>query len=396
MTEMVPVFVPRESPNDETVTVVALPAPSGEPVQSGDLLAEVEGSKAVIEIDAPCEGVFVHLTQLGDDVAVSGLIGAIAPLGTTPEDALLMAKKLVGSSRRKTTKKSPAAQPTRPKDMPPVRADRPAFQPESARFSRPAIEEIQRLGLAQEDFAGHGMVTLEMVRARAEGRPVASTTNVAATPQTTAGRIAVIGAGSGAYQILSILLHAPQSEVIGIFDDAPEKAGETIRGIPVRGDIASLYDLLEGGQADAMILATSNHPAFRRGILAVAKARGFAMANAVHPTAVFDDNVRIGGGNFIGAFCYFGAETEIGSNCYLSSRTTFEHHNSIADGVTTGPNVATSGHVTIGDDVKFGAGIVVEPGLTIEPRARIASGQTITRNIAAEETVKTRKTIRGA
>ena len=163
---------------------------------------------------------------------------------------------------------------------------------------------------------------------------------------------------------------------------------------PSRGPTTALFERLASGEADALILATSNHPAFRRNVLETAREQDFVLANAIHPTAAFDENVRIGGGNFIGAFCYFGAETVIGSNCYLSSRTTFEHHNQVGDGVTTGPNVATSGHVTVGDDVRFGTGVYVEPGLCIGAGATVASGEILTNNLDAGKTVKSRKIAR--
>ena len=78
MSEPTPVFIPKEDVNDETVTLVAWRVVSGSHVEAGQVLADVESSKAVFEIFAPVAGV-VHVSTLtpGQEVEVGGALCTI-------------------------------------------------------------------------------------------------------------------------------------------------------------------------------------------------------------------------------------------------------------------------------------------------------------------------------
>ncbi len=74
MSEVTPVLVPHENVNDEFVTIVAWQVADGDRVSTDQVLAEVEGSKAVFEVKSPADG-FVRFTHaVGNDVAVGGLL----------------------------------------------------------------------------------------------------------------------------------------------------------------------------------------------------------------------------------------------------------------------------------------------------------------------------------
>lgn len=355
---VVAIRVPKGSANDEVMRVVRVHMDDGTAVIAGAVVCEVEGAKAVIEVESPSAGVFHCVAAVGDELPVGAVIGVIAPEPMDRDEALAQVSET---------------------SVPQV----PRLSAEGARFSKAAAALVAERGIDPGKFAGRGLVTLAMIEV-AEDRP----------PEPDAGakngRVLVIGAGSGANQILSVLLPDPGSDVVGLLDDDPAKEGGSIFGVPVIGRVSDLARLAGEGRADSVFVATSRNPAFRRQVAEAARTAGLRLANAVHSTAVFDAEVRIGGGNYIGPFCYLGAATRMGDMCYLSSRTTFEHHNDIGDHVTTGPNVATSGHVTIGDGVRFGAGIVVEPGLNIGAGAVIASGVSVTIDVSAGATIKGR------
>jgi pyruvate/2-oxoglutarate dehydrogenase complex dihydrolipoamide acyltransferase (E2) component len=74
MAEPIAVTVPRENVNDDTAKLVAWFVEDGARVEAGRLLAQVETSKAVLDIEAPANGVVRFNAKAGDEVAIGGLL----------------------------------------------------------------------------------------------------------------------------------------------------------------------------------------------------------------------------------------------------------------------------------------------------------------------------------
>lgn len=370
MTERCIVRTPKHSANDEWGDVVDVHVREGERVVCGQPLLEIEESKAVVEIAAPAAGIVHLLVQPGARVPVGGPLAVVA-------DRVLAAHEVEAAS-------GVAAH-----------ADRAgaavAAEVRGARFSRRAMELIRAHSLDPATFADAGLVDgAAVLRALAVAPAAESLTTPEEVRRAGNGRVALCGAGPGAYQLLSFLLEEAGTAVVGLLDDDPDKEGLEIYGVRTLGPLALMADLARADKLDAVICTTPTSIDFRRKVHALGLRAGVRLANAIHPAARFDRGVRIGGGNFFGAFCYVGAETTVGHYGFFSSGTTFEHHNRVGDGVTTGPGVVTSGRVTIGNHVKFGTGIHVESNLTIGDDVTVASGVAITADIAAGSVVKAR------
>jgi pyruvate/2-oxoglutarate dehydrogenase complex dihydrolipoamide acyltransferase (E2) component len=72
-----PIILERESVNDESVTLVRWCVDSGVRVEMGALLAEVETSKANMEVYSPSAGMLVHSFKAGTEVPIDSAIGYI-------------------------------------------------------------------------------------------------------------------------------------------------------------------------------------------------------------------------------------------------------------------------------------------------------------------------------
>jgi len=77
MTPSIAVVLERDNVNDESVTLVRWIARHGDQVSAGDLLAEVETSKANLEVYSPAAGYLVWEFPEGGDVPVTAPIGRI-------------------------------------------------------------------------------------------------------------------------------------------------------------------------------------------------------------------------------------------------------------------------------------------------------------------------------
>lgn len=368
------VKAPKSSANDDVLLIVFIAVDEGQKVVDGQILVEVEGAKAVVEVTADRSGIVYLLAQHGDRVAVGQPVAAIVPEGVSRDDVLAYLAAAFGGAGERRSETAPVVAGTR--------------------FSKGAAELIQRNQLSPELFAGLGLVTAAMV----EERIVQMDADLHWKPNQPKrghnGRVVLIGGGYGAHQILSVLLFEEGSQAVAILDEDSKKHGRYVKGVQILGGLDLLTGLTNNGQVDSVICSAGGSIPFRRRVRQLAKKFGLPLANVIHPTVWFDDGVRIGQGNYFGAFCYIGADTVIGDNCFFSSGTTIEHHNRIGDEVTTGPDVATSGVVEVGNGVKFGTGVVVENRLKIGADSVIASNVAITMDIPARTVVKGRSSLR--
>lgn len=68
------ITVPQESVNDKYLTVVAMPFKTGDFVKQGDVIIELETSKAITTIEAAATGYVEYLCQLDEEVEVNKII----------------------------------------------------------------------------------------------------------------------------------------------------------------------------------------------------------------------------------------------------------------------------------------------------------------------------------
>lgn len=135
--------VPRESVNADSVYVVGWLVPDRAQVEPGTPVCEVETSKAVFTVEADQAGFLRHRADVGDEVAIGGILGYI----TAQADAPL---------------------PVDAADAAPPTAG-------AVRFSAKAKALIAQLGLDETTFAGRGFVrerdVLEAAAARGSAAP---------------------------------------------------------------------------------------------------------------------------------------------------------------------------------------------------------------------------------
>ncbi|MBM3883465.1 MAG: hypothetical protein FJ387_27795 [Verrucomicrobia bacterium] len=79
MGDRVPILVPRESVNDDFVTLAAWRVGAGDWVRRGDALADLETSKATVTVEAPCDGQIEVEQPEGTEVPVGATLGFIRP-----------------------------------------------------------------------------------------------------------------------------------------------------------------------------------------------------------------------------------------------------------------------------------------------------------------------------
>jgi acetyltransferase-like isoleucine patch superfamily enzyme len=363
---MRPVTVPTTDVNSETAILTAWRVTDRSLVEAGDLVAEVETSKAVLDVVAPEAGYLLRAAREGEEIR---LVEPIAYLFESAEALVEQAARLAEAA------------------APPV-----AATSDGARATAPAIRRAAELGIDLASLAASELITVKTVEAAARDRPAAPLPSDLPMPlEAPSGveRVALIGAGLGATQVIDIFERTSQKAVAVVDDDRAHWGGH-VAGAPVVGGVEQLDDLYAQGRFDSALVSIGTSIPARTRFRELCGELGIPLANAIDPTARIATGVEFGAGNIVCAFCHFGVGTRIGDNNFLSAYNSFDHHNVIGTDIATGPGCVTSGLVRIGDRVRLGTGIFIEPRLEIGEGVQVASGAVIVSSVAPDHAVKRR------
>ncbi|MFE9691050.1 biotin/lipoyl-containing protein [Micromonospora sp. NPDC005806] len=361
---MKPVMVPTSDVNSEHGVLVAWFVDDGAKVEADTLLAEIETSKAVLEVVAPEAGIVLQLAGRLQEVP---LAEPIAMLFETSAD-------LAEYVRERETRAAAAAE-----------------APALVRASAKAVQRAAELGVDLATLHLGRLITAKDVEAAARAAGVGHDALPAPlTAEPGVQRILLIGGALGATQVIDILAGSTTQRTVAIVDDDPQRWGADVHGVPIVGGTDRLAALFAEGAYDAAIIAIGTSVKTRQRFREVCAEAGIPLANAIDPTAKIATDVLLGQGNIICAFVHLGTGVRMGDNNFLSAYTSFDHHSRIGSDNATGPSCVSSGKVTVGDRVRLGTGIFVEPNVVLGDDVVVASGAVIVRSVPAEHAVKTK------
>lgn len=166
----------------------------------------------------------------------------------------------------------------------------------------------------------------------------------------------------------------------GWLDDAPERHGTTVHGLPVVGGVDWLADQPQG---TGVVIAVGN-PRARRALAARCAARGAVFPTVVHPRAWIGGGVTLGAGVILFPGAQASTEITIGDHTHLNQGVTVSHDGRIGSFVSLAPGVHLAGNVTIGDGVDVFTGASAIPGAIIGAGAVVGAGATVTHRIPAD------------
>jgi acetyltransferase-like isoleucine patch superfamily enzyme len=334
-------------------------------VSAGEIVAEVETSKSVLEVVAPESGYLLRCAQEGEEIVLaSPLAYLFATSEALDEHAAHLDEATAAASASSNGRRATA----------------------------PAIRRAAELAVDLASLPGRELVTVKMVEAVAGEQSAAPPPQLPMPLSAPSGveRIALIGAGLGATQVIDILATDTSKRAVAIVDDDQERWGGRVAGVPVVGGTQQLREHYAEGRFESTVVCISTSVPARTRFRELCGELGIPLANAIDPTARICAEVEIGAGNVVCAFCHLGVGTRVGDNNFLSAYNSFDHHNVLGSDISTGPACMTSGLVHIGDRARFGTGIFVEPHVEIGAGVQVASGAVIVSSVPAEHAVKRR------
>ena len=276
--------------------------------------------------------------------------------------------------------------------------DKTSALPEGFMASKKAIEYAKSIGFDITQIDKKGIIKTEDIDAFLANRTKKTSSinqNVVFSYDNQPKKVAIIGAGRGAMQVIDLVTHIEGYVTVALYDDDNSIHGQYIDGVQVVGaiDFDKISERYKRGDFDYIVNGIGGSCDLRKKCFSELNKRGVPYCNLIHPTAVIGGYVKMGVGNIIMPMTHIGPHAEIGNDNFFTAKTSIEHHNILGSHCTFGPGVMTSGSVEIGDCTKFGAGIFVEPLVNIGSNCRIASGSILTNHVPSNSIVRSKYSI---
>jgi UDP-perosamine 4-acetyltransferase len=339
------VLMPRVNANDDSAILVCWKKQAGEAVRNGDLIAQIETTKAAVDLEAHADG-YIH------PVAAPGAMGAVGSVIAwiiDPYEA-----ETIGAEDRSTVA---SAVPAHDRIV-----------------SRKATELMAAAGLSTADFPADIAIkeadvrTLLAARSRGLGAEPALVRTLAATDRS----VALFGAADQGVVVADCLRAEGTYEPFCFVDETP-RVPELAR-MPVF-DASVLDDLLVYGVRFAHICIGA--PKAKLRVATKLKAAGFTVVQAVHPKAMISPTARLGEGVYIGPGVVVGPEAVIGDYSQVNNNATVAHHVQVGVAVRISDGAHLAGGLRVGDYSYLGLGVTVNTNCHIGSEVTIVSGVSV-------------------
>jgi UDP-perosamine 4-acetyltransferase len=189
--------------------------------------------------------------------------------------------------------------------------------------------------------------------------------------------VIIIGAGGHAKVCIELLRAMGMNVAWCIGGDG---SPESCLGVPVLQGDAHLARLAQEGYREAFVAIGSNALRQRLGISA--RGLGFALVNAISPSAIVSRTARLGQGIAIMAGVVINADTSIADLAIVNTSASIDHDGSVGEAAHIAPQCGLAGNVSVGPRSFLGIGCKVIPGISIGDDVLAGAGSVIVSNVA--------------
>jgi sugar O-acyltransferase (sialic acid O-acetyltransferase NeuD family) len=168
----------------------------------------------------------------------------------------------------------------------------------------------------------------------------------------------------------------------GFLDDAEERHGTDVAGLPVLGGFEWLAD-----HPEVEVVLALGAPAQRAALLARLDVAGAALATVVHPSATIGPRVELAPGVLVSPGVLLTCDIQVGRAAILNYGAMVGHDGRIGEAAFLAPGVHLAGTVTVGAEADIGIGAVVIQGVTIGEGAVVGAGAVVIRDVPPGTTV---------
>lgn len=370
MSDIQPIYIPRDSVSDDAYLVVEFAVENGASVEEGEVIAVLETSKATFDLEAPASG-RVHFGPYtaGQHVQVGAVFAALAGEGVSVPD---------GFFEVKTEKAS--------------RAPAPKTATAGVRFSEKARALMEEHRVDPSVFDEHGLVRARDVAAYVSRNtsPAKKPSHVNGSSPADSGEPMLILGGGGHGKMLIDLLRQHGGYAPAAIADARYPMDDVL-GVPVVcGDSYEEVAAVAGDgiryAAHGIGMVTDHarrHEPFER-----LRRAGFMLPNLIHPKAAVEPSAEMGEGNQILALAVVGSDVVMGDSCIINSGVVVSHDCRLGTNVHLAPGALLAGGVEVGDHTLVGMGVTVYLGVRIGRNVVIHNGARVVRDVPDGAVIK--------
>ncbi|OYN87981.1 NeuD/PglB/VioB family sugar acetyltransferase [Parenemella sanctibonifatiensis] len=186
-----------------------------------------------------------------------------------------------------------------------------------------------------------------------------------------------IGAGGNATCIAE-LADSCGYRITRFLDDAPDKWGTSIDGIPVTGPISAGLDELAPG---APVALTFGNNQLRWSWHASVRSRGLSIPSLISPLAVISPTAKLEDGVYAHSLAHVWSHVRIATGTILHPHATVSHHCTVGRGSFLATNVNIGGSITIGEGAMFGTSSTVSTGVhSVGAQTYVGAGAVVIRD----------------
>lgn len=194
-------------------------------------------------------------------------------------------------------------------------------------------------------------------------------------------RTVLFGGGNHIQYSIDIIEKEKKYEIVGIVDSI-KSCGETLFGYPVIGKQEDILQLVKKHQIDNGIITVGDN--WTRKIIydaIISKIPDFVFVNAIHPSVIVGNHVKMGKGIIAMAGCIFNPGATIGDFTFFATGAQVEHDCQIGDFSSISAGSITGGHVKIGKYSAITLGVVVVDRLEIGENTVVGSGSLVVKSL---------------
>ncbi|HLZ37942.1 MAG TPA: acetyltransferase [Mycobacteriales bacterium] len=176
---------------------------------------------------------------------------------------------------------------------------------------------------------------------------------------------------------------APTFRLLGFLDDAPNRQGTVVDGLPVLGPVEAAL-----AHPEARLVVCTGSPrdySSRRRIVSRLGLPPDAYATVVHPAASLAAGATLGPGTVLLAGVVVTAPVAVGAHVAVMPHVVLTHDDEVGDDVTFGAGVRLGGGTVAGNGCYVGSGALVREGVRIGAGALVGMGAVVLRDVPPRE-----------
>jgi len=193
--------------------------------------------------------------------------------------------------------------------------------------------------------------------------------------------LVLIGGGNQAHYTIDIIEREGKYNIVGIIDSV-HKIGSERFGYKIIGRQENLIKLITEYSIDVGVISIgdnwSRYYVYNK---IIEQIPNFIFANAIHPSVIIGNNVKLGVGIIAMAGCIFNPKSEIGNFTFFATGAQVEHDNIIHDFSSISAGSITGGFVTIGKFSAITLGVTVLDRIEIGENTVVGAGSLVIKSL---------------